>query len=145
MRSFDHDYADELIERLRQIPEGAKPQWGSMTREQLYAHLADVLRYSMGRGGPPEDQSTWFSRHLVKPLFLSGLLRIPKNIKVPGLESMPDGDLETLQAVLEDYLHMVQAGELEPCPHVYFGMLDVDSWARMHVAHFEHHLRQFGV
>jgi len=131
MRPFDHDYAEEIIERLSGLSAETRPRWGRLTRDQLYAHLADTLRYSMGR--------------IVGPLVLSGLLRIPKNLKIPGSGEMPRGNLETLQAVLEDYLNLVQADELAPVPHVYFGDLGVDGWARLHMAHFEHHLRQFGV
>ena len=145
MRPFDHDYAEEIIERLSGLSAGTRPRWGRLTRDQLYAHLADTLRYSMGRNGAPVNRSTWFSRRIVGPLVLSGLLRIPKNLKIPGSGEMPRGNLETLQAVLEDYLNLVQADELAPVPHVYFGDLGVDGWARLHMAHFEHHLRQFGV
>ncbi len=145
MRHFDHDYAEEVLERLSSIPPDAKPRWGGLTREQLYAHLTNALRYSMGRSGEPMNHSTWLSRNIIGPLILHGLLRIPKNVRIPGLGDIPDGSLETLQAVTEDYLNLVQADEFDPFPHVYFGDLGVDDWARLHVAHFEHHLRQFGV
>ena len=145
MRPFDHDFADEILERLGSISREAKPRWGRLTRDQLFAHLTDSLRYSMGRGGPPMNQSTWVSRNIIGPLLLHGWLRIPKNIRVPGRGEMPNGDLETLHAVLEEYLNLVQADELEPYPDTYFGELGVDDWARLHVVHFEHHLRQFGV
>jgi hypothetical protein len=145
MRPFDHDYAKEVVKRLGKIPRKAVPRWGKLTREQLYGHLTNTLRYSMGRGGEPMNHSTWFSRNIIGPLILRGIVRIPKNVKIPGLDSIPDGDLETLQAVLEEYLNLVQADELVPYPHVYFGELGVDGWAHLHVVHFEHHLRQFGV
>lgn len=145
MHPFDHDYADEIVKRLSKIPPNAVPRWGKLTRDQLYAHLTNTLRYSMGRAGEPVNNSTWVSRNIIKPLILRGILRIPKNVKVPNLGPIPDGDLETLQAVLEEYLNLVQADELEPYPHSYFGALDVDDWARLHTVHFEHHLRQFEV
>ncbi|MFO7973323.1 MAG: DUF1569 domain-containing protein [Candidatus Hydrogenedentota bacterium] len=145
MHPFDHDYAEEVIERLGNIPPNAVPRWGRLTQEQLYGHLTSILQYSMGRNGKPLNHSTWFMRHIIRPLVLRGILPIPKNVKMPEFEPIPDGDLETLQAVLEEYLNLVQADELEPYPHVYFGELGVDGWARLHVIHFEHHLRQFGV
>ena len=57
----------------------------------------------------------------------------------------PDADTETLHAVLETYLELVQAGELVPRAHPVFGDIGVDGWANLHIAHFEHHLKQFGV
>jgi hypothetical protein len=143
MRTFDHDYAEEVLTRLKNVPQDATPCWGYLTRDQLYAHLTNALRYSMGRSGEPVNNSNWFSRNIIRPLLLWGVLRIPKNVKIPGLDQIPDGDLETLQAVIEDYLSLVQADEFEPYPHIFFGELDVDKWGRLHVVHFEHHLRQF--
>ena len=127
MRAFDHDYAEEVIARLARIPENAQPRWGRLTRDQLYAHLTNALRYSMGRSGEPLNKSTWYSRNVIRPLLFLGVLRIPKNVKIPGLEKIPDGDLETLQAVMDDYLNLVQSDELEPYPHIFFGELDVNG------------------
>ncbi len=145
MRPFDHDYAEEIVERLSGLSPDARPRWGRLTQNQLHAHLADALRYPMGRNGGPVDRSTWFTRRIMGPLVLSGWWRIPEKYLFDEHGEVPEGNLETLQAVLEDYLDLVQAGELEPLPHSRFGELGVDGWARFHVAHFEHHLRQFGV
>lgn len=147
MRSFDHDYVDEVIARLEKIPADAKPAWGTMDKTRLIGHLILVVRFSMGRFGKAPDQSTWVTRNVLRPLLMLGIVRIPKNVKVKGASRQPDGivDLETLHAVLEEYLQLVQADELVPPPHPMFGELGVDGWAWMHYRHFEHHLKQFGV
>ena len=44
MRPFDHDYAEEIIERLSGLSAETRPRWGRLTRDQRYAHLADTLR-----------------------------------------------------------------------------------------------------
>lgn len=148
MRVLDHDYADELVERLRAIPSDAKPAWGRLTKDGLVSHLAGTLRYSMGKMGPLPVQGGWVAQKVLAPLFVNGILRMPKNVQAPrppaGSEAeRPLDDLETLQALLEEYLQLVQAGELEPPPHPFFGPIGVDGWAKLHVAHFDHHLRQF--
>lgn len=148
MRHFDHDYVADVIRRLSSIRPDATPAWGTLTPQGMVAHLADTVRYAMGRGGSLPDSSSWFSRNIVRPLILSGMVRIPKNIKAPEpLKRDPrlsGGDIETLHALLDEYLSLVQAGEFDPKPHPYLGDIGIDGWARMHVLHFEHHLRQFG-
>ena len=146
---FDHDYLGDVINRLQRVEPDAKPLWGTLTPSRMIAHLIDAVRYSMGKAGNIPDKSNWFTRRILAPLILRGIVKIPKNVK----GATPDGpvtppnqaDLETLHAVLEDYLALVQAGELEPKPHPLFGHVGVDGWDRLHVLHFEHHLRQFNV
>ena len=144
---FDHDYLAEVMVRLQRLKPDAKPLWGTLTTARMIAHLIDSVRYSMGKAGDLPDKSNWFSRRILAPLVMRGIVKIPKNAK----GASPDGpvtppshaDLETLHAILEDYLALVQAGELEPKPHPLFGEVGVDGWDRLHVLHFEHHLRQF--
>jgi hypothetical protein len=149
MRHFDHDFVRDLLVRLGGISPAERPRWGSLTRDRLIGHLAAALRYSMGRAGKAPRRDTWLIRRVVAPLFLSGILRMPRNLKSPfeHLENkgVSTGDLETLHALLEDYLRLAETGELSPEPHPVFGDIGVDGWARLHVLHFEHHLRQFGV
>lgn len=146
MAPFDLDYAEDLLARLGRIPPGARPAWGSITPSGLVAHFGDILRYSMGRNGAVPAGGNWFTRHVAAPLILAGLLPLPRNVQAPSLGGgHPPSDLEQVAALLEEYLGLVQAGELEPPPHPFFGDIGVDGWARLHVIHFEHHLRQFGV
>lgn len=146
MKHFDHDYVAGVIQRLGAIVPDAKPAWGTLARGGLIQHLGDSVRYSMGRAGTVRDRSNWIMRKIVAPLILNGIIRIPKDMKAPAHSLRPArDDLETLQAVLDEYLGLVQAGALEPKPHPTFGDIGVDGWAKMHVVHFEHHFRQFGV
>jgi hypothetical protein len=144
MPFLDHDYVNEVIARLERIQPDAKPAWGSMSRADMISHLADWVRLSMGRTDPLPDQSTWLSRNILRHAMLHGVLPIPKGLSSPRMQKSPTSDLETFHALLEDYLAHVQSGDLQPPPHPFFGPLGVDGWARIHLRHFEHHLRQFG-
>lgn len=147
MSLFDHDYVAEVVRRLGQLGPDAQPSWGSFTRADLVRHLAAAIRFSMGKGRPVEDRSTWWRRNVVAPLIMRGVLRLPRNVTFPQMNAAvrEQDDLETLHALLEDYLNLVQADELRPAIHPHFGDIGVDGWARLHVVHFEHHLRQFRV
>ncbi len=151
MQHFDSDYGSNIITRISHILEDRRPRWGTMTRNDLLAHFIWILRHAMGRSTRIPDCSTWRLRTLVKPLVLRGLLPMPRNMHLPpqltanGLTLLESGDIETLQAIIEEYLQLVQADELDPAPHPFFGPLDVDEWDKLHVRHFEYHLRQFDV
>lgn len=152
MARFDHVYLEELMPRLRAIPEDAAPSWGAMSRAALYAHLADVVRFSMGQRPPMRDVSTWLSRNVIKRLLFAGIVKVPKNLKFPPPEAPndaavrdePPADLERLEAVLREYLAAVETGAMQPARHPFLGPMTVDDWAVMHCLHCEHHLKQFG-
>jgi hypothetical protein len=150
-RHLDHDYVEEVVGLLAGLPAGARPRWGTMNRDQLIEHFNWAVRYPMGRAAPVPDVSGWFTRRVVKPVLLSGLVPMPRNVRLPkalarqGVTLREPGDLETLHAVLEEYVALVQADELQPRPHPVFGPLGVDEWDRLLVLHFEHHLSQFGL
>jgi hypothetical protein len=143
---LDHDAAEDYMARLGRIQRDAVPRWGRLTRDQLLSHLAETVRQSMGRGIPPPRRNSWHSR-ITWHLLRRGLLRIPRDVRIPvgkAVEPLPT-DLESLHALLLEYLAMVQSGETTPFPHPLFGDIGVDGWARFHTLHFEHHLGQFGV
>ncbi len=148
MRTFDHDYANEVITRLNRIKPDAKPQWGAMSPAHMIGHLAFWVRYSMGKGDEFPFAGNWLTKKIVGTITLTGWLPVPRNLKLERRVPVPDAppaDTETLHAVLETYLGLVQSGELTPYCHPFFGDIGVDGWAKMHVVHFEHHLKQFGV
>lgn len=146
MRPLDHDYVNDVVARLGRLRPDAKPAWGNMTPERMLGHLVVIVRYSMGRGKPMPARGNWFVRRIVGPLIINGIVRMPRNVRGPATADTPStGDTETLHAVLEEYLTLVESGDLDPPPHPFFGDIGVDGWAKLHVVHFEHHLRQFGV
>jgi hypothetical protein len=147
---FDHDFVSEIVDRLNTIAPDATPAWGKMKPEDLPTHLAGLLLYSMGRSEPVQDRSNWVQRNVLKRLVLSGIMPIPKNIQIP--ESMVHNltpptryDVESLHALLDEYLNYVLSGGGDPIPHPFLGPFSTDDWANLHYRHFEHHFKQFGV
>ncbi len=151
MEHMDTDYVERVVARLGRIAPDAVPLWGVLRRDTLIEHLVWVVLHSMGRSAQMPFCGNWFTVHVLGPLFMVGLLPIPRNIQIPrrlrerGVTMREPGDLDTLRRLLEEYLNLVQADELSPAPHPLFGDVGIDGWDRIHVVHFEHHLRQFGV
>ena len=109
VRSFDYDFVEEIMPRLGAIKPGTPPAWGTLSPEGVIQHLADTMRYAMGKGPALPDKSTWFLRTIAAPLVLNGIVRIPRNVKAPRFgDSEATDDLETLHAVLDEYLALAQ-------------------------------------
>lgn len=151
MQHFDTDYAERLCLRIESISPDKAPRWGKLRRAGLIEHFVWSLKHAMGKSTKVPDCSTWFTRTILKPLLLGGYVPIPKNIQLPeqlakqGIQLSEPGDMETLQALVEEYLRRVQDDELVPYPHPFLGKMNIDDWDQLHVLHFEHHLRQFNV
>lgn len=160
MPEFNRPYVDKVLDRLEHIGPGTKPEWGKLTRDRLYGHLNEVLRYSMGERPRLKDKSTYFMRTIVKPLILSGILAIPHGRRLPDIDyhyrahkqyaKLPhpndpqEGTLEELRDTLAEYLNRFETHKLSSKPHPYFGKLTAAEWSKFHMAHFKHHLTQFG-
>jgi len=147
MPHLDNDYVEQLLHRLRSIPDDGTPKWGTLRKDTLIEHLVWVVRHSMGRSKQVRFMGNWLTVNIIGPLFVRGLFPDVRNLRFKNSDKLlrEPGDLETLHALLEEYLGLVQAGELEPGPHPLFGNIGVDGWDRVHVRHFEHHCKQFGV
>lgn len=151
MPRFDQAYITHIVEKLGTLGLDAKPLWGTMNRAQVLGHLNATVCYTLGQGKEMPFKGNWKSRRVFKPLILNGIVAIPKGVKIPrppgvGKEQMfPDATLEQLQASLEVALQQFRSGAVQPRMHPFFGMLTGREWARFHVAHFTHHMKQFGV
>lgn len=151
MQHLDTDYVDRLIQRLGSVPVNAVPRWGLLRRDTLIEHLVWSIRHAMGRSRKVPFFGNALTRTVLKPIFLRTPLPLPRNLHLPrhftdqGITLRDTGDLETLHALLEEYLGLVQADEIEPAPHPVFGPMSIDDWDRFHLRHFEHHCKQFGV
>ena len=151
MQHLDADYLDDVLHRLDAIPEDAVPRWGRLRKPELIEHLIWAVQHSMGHSAQMPFHGNWFTQRILGPLILHRIVRIPKDLRIPkrfeagGVTLREPGDLDTLAALLEEYITLVQADELRTARHPVFGDIGVDGWERMHLLHFEHHLRQFGV
>jgi hypothetical protein len=151
MQHLDGVYVEQLMARLGRLRADAVPRWGRLRGDTLIEHLIWIVRHSMGRSRKVPFVGNWLTVRVIGPLAVRGWIPTPHNLQLPrslraqGIELREPGDLETLHALLEEYLNLVQADELRPGLHPLFGDLGVDGWDRVHVLHFEYHLRQFGV
>ncbi|MBI1317702.1 MAG: DUF1569 domain-containing protein [Candidatus Hydrogenedens sp.] len=151
MPRLDQTLADRAIAGLESLPEDVKPLWGKMNRAQLYGHLNVTLLYCMGKGPDMPFKGNWKSRMLFRPLILSGMVSIPKGVKLPAPKGMktppppPEATMEELAGTIRAFVAASKTGDLQRRMHPFFGELSGPEWQQFHAAHFKHHLKQFGV
>lgn len=151
MQKFDSAFAADVIERLGRLEPDAKPAWGRMKAEELIPHLLGTMQFSVGEGPNIPYGGNWVTENIVGPLLLNGILPMPKNVKfkdeegeaAPALSS--PGTLEDLKASMDEYISKAGGGGLATSWHTVFGDIGANGWAKMHVVHFRHHLKQFGI
>ncbi len=122
---FDHDTVESALSELAVLPEAA--------RTRVAGHLYAVLELAMGRRSRGESATGVWTR-LRRVLFMRGVLRLPPWPAARKWTGLEDADErcppERLESLLEEYLALVQAGELCPAPHPYLGEIGVDGWSR---------------
>lgn len=151
MPKYDRAFIDASVERLKRIDLDAPPEWGEMTAAQMMGHVNMMIIYSLGKLPALPSMGGWFTRNLVGPILLNGIMKMPKNLKPKLPEGSPEpppppsGNIDLLTNALEMFYEGLESGEIESPPHPAFGDIGVEGWAKLHCVHLDHHLRQFGV
>ncbi|GMW02330.1 MAG: hypothetical protein AMXMBFR84_34660 [Candidatus Hydrogenedentota bacterium] len=150
MAKLNQAHIDQITQRIERIPADAAPLWGKMNRDQMFGHLADVVRYSMGQGPEVPFKGNFKTKYVFAPLVLFGIKQIPQNIRAPRAKGAPEHGTRTcsaeeLKSVLGEFLVNSTNGGMSTPHHPFFGHIGVSGWRRFHVVHCDHHLRQFGV
>lgn len=136
--------------RLNAIELDALPRWGTLTPAAMFAHLAAAFDATTSET-PPVDQSTWFTRTVLRRLVFEVMTNWPPMSKAPiPAELLPPAedagaDRAAALAALDRYLAAVQADPQRLTVHPMFGPMTLEYTLRVHAIHLHHHCRQFGV
>jgi hypothetical protein len=142
----------DFISLLEKIPFDKKPEWGSMTVQQMIEHFADVFRMSSGKFLNkklviPEEKVAGsqaflmsdkpFPRGVSNPLVPTG----PVPLKNPTLKEA----LKELESEKDYFFSVLETNKDHKIFHPYFGELDNEMNFQSVYKHALHHLKQFGV
>ncbi|MCC6145874.1 MAG: DUF1569 domain-containing protein [Candidatus Hydrogenedentes bacterium] len=146
MRPFDERFVEEAVALCRALPTDSAPLWGRMTVPQMFAHMTTGVRYSLGKEEVSPIEGGLFARLIAAPLVLRGIVKIPRDSQAPAMydKAAPQATVDELEAELRTFLNFYDTPGFFPPPHPYFGNIGKHGWARLHIVHLDHHLRQFG-
>ena len=135
--------------RLQSLQPNAKPRWGTMNPSSMLKHLSTSMDLANG-SLPFRDQSSFFSRFILKYVFIYANAPFPKGIKAPDFYSpLPDHTIEDEKAILlkkwEDFFKELENNPAHRIRHPFFGMMSLKQWGVIFGKHIHHHFNQFGV
>ena len=147
MKSLRHpEVSAEILKRINRVSPNSVRQWGTMTPQQMLAHLVESMRMATGELAtkPKKTPLRWFP---IKQIVIY-VAPIPKALPT-ALELLPENSpdivksQQELSRLLTDFGTVVRNGPLPK--HPAFGRLGSHPWGVLMWRHLDHHLRQFGV
>lgn len=147
---FDQAVLEELKRRILSVHADTQPQWGTMSADQVMAHLNVTYEYlyEPGQFKSPNALVQFLLRAFVKSA-VCGNKPYPKSSRTaPDFIKSDKYQFEAEQQRLLSFLERVQregAASFEGRKSHSFGKLTTDEWNTMFYKHLDHHLTQFGV
>lgn len=136
---------EEILDRLGHLQPDSVRRWGTMTAEQMLAHVGDQLRLALGdiearppRGPLANAVGRYLSVHLLP--WPNGKLKSPREAFTTRPATW-DAD----KRAVADLITRFAAAEAQAAwpPHSMLGRMRGRDWAVLSYRHLDHHLRQF--
>ena len=145
---FDEKDRDALLVRLTKLKHDQAPGWGKLTAPRMVAHLGDQLRMALGDLVCERIPGIWHNPVFRSAfLYIPGLAREKNQVGPPEAFSTPpttwEADLQAVRTLMGRLADKDPAGQWPDHPNL--GRMSRRTWGVFTYAHFDHHLRQFGV
>ena len=145
------DY-DQIVHRVHKLTADTKPQWGKMSVNEMFCHVADPFRDLLGMR-ETKMIVPFFIRPLAKMLLLS---KRPFGKNAPTLKIYLQGskgggtkptNFDNDKKLLLDLIKKLSSTDasFQFHPHPGVGKLSRDESGWFMWKHLDHHLKQFGV
>jgi hypothetical protein len=152
MPKINDAFINNTVGRFAELSPDAQPKWGKLQGDQVVGHLIAAFRFTTGESpGMMPDVSNFFTRSIIGPLLLTGLIPIPKNVPLKDATGkrmdapIAEGNVEDLRAAMTAFKEGLATGTLKTPNHPAFGDIGPEGWDKMHYLHTRHHMRQFGL
>jgi hypothetical protein len=142
---FKPNQLEDLMQRIHQLQPNTKPQWGTMTVDQMLHHLNLAIGSGLGYYSLA-DTSNFMSRIVLKYLILNLLQRFPQNAKTAStLKSEASYNFQDEKDKLITILNKAYQTKTndEWGKHTFFGKMSRTEWGKLIMIHVHHHLQQF--
>ena len=146
---FEQSTTDILLDRLSNLNNDTKPQWGKMNASQMLAHVN--IGYDIAYGKTPIKYN-FFMKFMLK-MFVKETVVGSKPYKknggtAPVFVVSDERDFEKEKAQFIEYIRQTQskgAAFFEGKESPAFGKLTSSQWNIQFYKHIDHHFRQFGI
>jgi hypothetical protein len=146
---FNQEVTAELINRINKLSLDSKPQWGTMSVDQMLAHCCVSYEFVYEDIHPkPNPVKVFLLKTLVKKFVVSEKSYSRNSRTAPEFIIKGDKDFDVEKKKLVEYMLKTQKlGEayFDGRESHSFGKLNKVEWNNMFYKHLDHHLNQFGV
>ena len=146
MKSLRHpEVSAEILKRINRVGPNSVRQWGTMTPQQMLAHLVESMRMATGElpTKPKKTPLRWFPIKQIAIYVAPIPVGLPKALELlPGNSPEIVKSQQELTRLLTDFGRVARSGPLPK--HPAFGRLGSHPWGVLLWRHLDHHLRQFG-
>ena len=147
---YDNFLTKDASAALAKLEANPKPEWGSMSAEEMVEHLIAAVKISLDdvprKITTPEEKLEPFKKFLMSDRSFARDLPKPKEFDDYQAKN---GDIKAKKTeLLKCVKEMLQYFEKHPnhsSIHTSFGRLNVEEWKHLHKKHFTHHFQQFGL
>lgn len=145
---FNKQDGEKIIERIATLQSGQKPNWGTMSVEQMLLHCQQPFKVAF--------EELKLKRSLVAKLF-GGIAKKSVMSNKPFKENLPtatefktnhlnpqfETEKKNLIACIQKFQSAGPEGITQQ-PHPFFSKMTGKEWDTLQYKHLDHHLRQFG-
>ncbi|MFD1552399.1 hypothetical protein DNU06_10795 [Putridiphycobacter roseus] len=139
----------EFVNRINNLTNETKPEWGKMNASQMLAHLNVSYELAFDDTLPQPGAFKKFMLNLFVKKIVVGDKPYKKNSPTaPEFKITDSKDFEKEKQRLIDFIDKTQslgAAYFDGKESNSFGKLSKNEWNTMFVKHLNHHLTQFGV
>lgn len=147
---FDTNDTHELKERINQLNNQSKAQWGKMDVGQMLAHcnVTYEMTYEPTKFKKPNVIKKWVFKSILKPIIV-GPKPFKKNSPTSSdfkMTSVKKFDSEKQRII--GFINQTQelgSNHFEGKDNLSFGKMSSNEWNALFYKHLDHHLKQFGV
>ncbi len=143
-------FSEEVPNALTELSANTKPEWGTMSANEMLEHLIAGVILSM-KDVPrsittPEDKLPVYKKFLMSDRPFGKDLPKPKEFDdyPTKNDDINESKAELLKRIEEMLLYFEKHPQ-HSAIHSSFGRLTVEEWKHLHKKHFTHHFLQFGL
>ena len=149
LNTFDPATTKKTLERLDQLSNTTKPQWGKMNSAQMLAHLS--VAYDLAYGTTQSKVNPFAKlmlKFFVKNIVVSETPYKRNSRTAPDFVIADERNFENEKARLAAHIKETEAkgaAYFEGKESSSFGVMTSKEWSNQFYKHLDHHFTQFGV
>lgn len=144
---FKESVLQNLEQRISELNPDAKATWGTMSVEQMLAHLNSMFDLALGiKKSSPNLVLKFILKKFVKPKLIGETPYMQNARTAPEMVITHQPDFREEKQKLLQFLMFLRTkgvGYFQNLKHPLFGAMSPTDWSNLFYKHIDHHMKQF--